>query len=440
MDVQIEEISSIRKKLSFTIPADLVDTEIGKAFKKIAKSAKIKGFRKGKVPQNMLEQHYGAEMREQVVGQLINDSYFKALSEHKIPALANPQIVDSGTVKKGQNYTYAAEVEIKPEVEVKDYSGLKLQKEKFVAEKGVVEKRLEEMQASRSELVESKRKIARQGDFAIIDFEGFVDGVAFDGGKGENHQLELGSETFIPGFEEQVVGMKRDQAKDIEVSFPEEYGNKDLAGKAAIFKVQLKELKEKTLPELDDSFAKDHGVDSLAELKKQLEESYLATEKDRIDNDLRERLMNELLEKNSCEAPEAMIDSQLEYMLGNIRARMQQQGMSMEMLGMNEESFSTMYRETAVKQVQGSLLLEGIARQEKIETGDADFDEKIAKIAEMSKAPLETVKKYYMGDDARQGLMAQIAEEKVIELLLEKAKVKEVAKDKLQKQDKKEKE
>ncbi len=440
MDVQIENVSSIRKKLSFTIPAEAVETEIGNAYKKIAKTAKVKGFRKGKVPQHMLEQYYGSEMREQVVGRLVNESYFKALSEHEIAAVSNPQIVDSGTIEKGQTYTYAAEVEVKPEVEVKDYTGLKLQKEKFVAEEGVVEKRLEEMQSSRTELVESKRKTAKDGDLTTIDFEGFVDGVAFEGGKAENHQLELGSGTFIPGFEEKVVGMKRDQEKDIEVTFPAEYGNKDLAGKPAVFKVLLKEIKEKQLPKLDGSFAKEFGAKSLADLKKQLEDAYTTSEQSRIDNDLRERMMNQLIDKNPCEVPEAMVDSQLEYMLGNIRSRMQQQGMTMEMLGMNEESFAAMYRDTAVKQVQGSLILEGIARQEKIEVGDADFDEKLKKVAEMSQAPLETVQKYYSNPEAKQGMMAQIAEEKVIELLLDKAKVKEVAKDKLEDQDNKEKE
>ena len=428
MDVQIEQVSSIRKKLSFTIPADAVDAEIGNAYKKIARTAKVKGFRKGKVPQHMLEQYYGSEMREQVVGRLINDSYFKALTEHDIAAVSNPQIVDSGIVEKGQVFTYAAEVEVKPEVEVKDYTGLKLEKEKFVAEEGVVEKRLEEMQASRTELVESKRKTAKEGDFTTIDFEGFVDGVAFDGGKAENHQLELGSGTFIPGFEEQLVGMKVDQEKEIEVTFPVEYGSKELAGKPATFKVKLNGIKEKKLPKLDASFAKEFGAKSVADLKKQMEESYQASEQSRIDNDLRERLMNQLIEKNPCEVPEGMVAGQLEYMLGNIRARMQQQGMTMEMLGMNEESFNAMYRETAVKQVQGSLILEGVARQEKIEAGEEDFEEKLKKVAEMSQAPLETVKKYYNNPEAKQGLMSQIAEEKVIELLLDKAQVKEVAK------------
>ena len=440
MDVQIENVSSIRKKLSFTIPAETVDGEIGKAFNKIAKTAKVKGFRKGKVPRGLLEQHYAPEMREQVVGQLINNSYFKALTDNEISAVSNPQIVESGDVEKGKAYTYAAEVEVKPEVEVKGYSDLRLEKEKFVAEEGVVDNKLEEMRASRTEMVESKRKTAREGDLTTIDFEGFVDGVAFDGGKAENHQLELGSGSFIPGFEEQIVGMKRDQEKEIEVTFPEEYGSKELAGKPAVFKVLLKEIKEKKLPKLDGSFAKEFGAKSLADLKKQLEESYLTSEQSRIDNDLRERMMNQLIDKNPCEVPEGMVASQLEYMLGNIRARMQQQGMTMEMLGMNEESFNAMYRETAVKQVQGSLILEGIARQEKIEVGDADFDEKLEKIAEMSQAPLDTVKNYYSNAEAKQGLMAQIAEEKVIELLLDKAKVKEVSKAKLEEKENKEKE
>jgi len=435
MDVQVQEVSSIRKKLSFTVPAELVDTEIDKTYKKIAKTAKIKGFRPGKIPQSVLERYYEPQMQEQVAGRLVNDTWFEALAKHKVAAVAGPEIVDSSSVAKGQPFTYAAEVEVKPELEVKGYTGLSLEKEKFIADPKVIDERLEEMRTSRAEMAVSKRKIVRDGDFAVIDFEGFLDGVPFDGGKGSDHLLELGSGSFIPGFEEQVVGMKRGEEKELNVTFPENYGSEQLAGKPVVFKVTLKDIKEKSLPELNDDFAKSFGVDSVDEIRAKLDESYQTQEKNRVEGDLRERLMDALIEKNPCEVPEAMVANQLEYMLGNVRARMQQQGMSLEMLGMNEQSFGAMYRDTAVSQVQGSLILEGVALQEKIAIEDGDFDTKLEKIAEMSNAPLDAVKRYYGSNDARQGLMAQILEEKTIEFLLGKSKIKEVPKEKLSKKE-----
>jgi len=440
MDVQVQDISTIRKQLTFSIPAEQVDTEIANAYKKLAKTAKIKGFRPGKIPKNILERHYEPQMQEQVAGKLINDSYFKALVDHKIPAISHPDITESGDVAVGQSFAYTAEVEIKPEIEVKDYTDLKLEREKFVADPKAIDKKIEEMQASRSVLEVSKRKIAREGDFALIDFEGFVDGAPFAGGKGEDHELELGSGSFIPGFEDQVVGMKRDQEKEISVTFPEEYGSAELAGKPATFKVLLKEIKEKSLPKLDDEFAKGFGMDSVEQIRTKLDESYQVQEKARIENDLRERLINMLIEKNPCEVPDVMVADQLEYMLGNIRSRMQQQGISMEMLGMNEESFGVMYRDTAVSQVRGSLILEAVARQEGITLEDDDLDTKLAEIATMSNAPLETVKNYYAKPEARQGLLAQIIEEKTLTFLLSQSTIKDVAKEKLNPEDKKEKE
>jgi len=435
MEVQVQEVSSIRKKLSFTVPAERVDGEIDKTYKKIAKTAKIKGFRPGKIPQSVLERYYEPQMQEQVAGRLVNDTWFEALAKHKVAAVAGPEIVDSSSIAKGQPFTYAAEVEVKPELEVKGYTGLSLEKEKFVADPKVIEERIEEMRASRAEMVTSKRKVAKDGDFALIDFEGFLDGVPFEGGKGTDHLLELGSGSFIPGFEEQVVGMKRGDDKELNVTFPENYGSEQLAGKPVVFKVTLKDIKEKSLPELNADFAKSFGVDSVDEIRAKLDESYQTQEKNRVEGDLRERLMDALIEKNPCEVPEAMVANQLEYMLGNVRARMQQQGMSLEMLGMNEQSFGAMYRDTAVSQVQGSLILEGVARQENIAIEDGDFDAKLEQVAAMSNAPLETVKRYYGNDEARHGLMAQILEEKTLEFLLGKSKIKEVSKEKLSKKE-----
>jgi len=431
MNVKVEEINSIRKKLSFEVAAERVDREVDNAFRKIAKTAKIKGFRQGKIPQAVLEKYYADQMAQDVLGKLINESYFKALDEHAIPAVGEPKIIDSSSVTKGQPFTYAAEVEVKPVVTAKDYTGIALQKEKYVDDPKLVEGRLQELLTSRAQLEVSKRKKAREGDTVTIDFVGSIDGVPFEGGQGEDFQLELGSGSFIPGFEDQVAGMQRDQEKDVEVSFPENYGQKDLAGKPAVFKVKLKEIKEKVSPQLDDEFAKEFGLESLDELKKQLGESHRTQETGRIENDLRERLVSVLVERNPIEVPDAMVAEQLKYMYENIVNRMQSQGLKPEMLGITPENFLEHYRGTAESQVKGSLLLEAIGDQEKIEVAEDEIDSKLEEIATMANAPLDAVKKYYARAEARDGLLAQIREEKVIRFLLDKAKVKEVAADKL---------
>jgi trigger factor len=427
MNVKIEDVSSIKKKLSFEVAAEQVDREISRAFKKIGKTAKVKGFRAGKVPESVLEKYYGAQMEQDVLSSLINDTYFVALQEHGIAAVGEPSIVDSSGVIKGEAFTYEAEVEVKPEVTAKDYTKLTLEKEKFVADPEVVDGKLEEMRTSRAQLEVTTRKKARKGDSVVIDFEGFIGDEPFEGGKGDDYVLELGSGSFIPGFEDQVIGMKREETRDVEVSFPEDYGQAELAGKPALFKVAMKEIKEKVVPDLNDEFAKEFDVDTLDELKEQLLASYETQEKNRVENDLREKLVSLLIEKNPVEVPEAMIAKQLDYMYENISNRMQSQGMSAEMLGITPENFRENYRETAIDQVSGNLILEAIGRQEEIVADESEIDAKLEEIATMANAPIDMVKKYYAGVEARSGLMAQIAEEKVVTFLLESAKVKEVA-------------
>ncbi len=428
MNVKIEDISSIKKKLSFEVAADRVEAEIEKAYEKIGKSAKIKGFRPGKVPRHLLEKYYGPQMEEQVLGRLINDSYFKALVEHRIAAIADPEIFDSSSLERGKAFTYEAHVEVKPEVAVKDYQGLRLQKERFAFDPSVIDGRLEEMRVARAEMAVSERETAAVGDFAIIDFEGAVDGTPFEHCSAQDYLLELGSGSFIPGFEEQVQGMRRGEERQIAVTFPENYGSKELAGKPATFRVVLKEIKEKVQPALDDDFAKGYGLQSLAELREKLEENYRQQETNRIDGDLRERLVTALVERNPIEVPETMVSGQLDYMLQNIRNRFRSQGMTLEMLGMNDESFRSMYRDTAVKQVQGSLLLEGVARQEELKVETAELDGEIEKIARMANAPVDAVRKHYADDERRRALVAQVIEEKAVSLLLEKAQIEEVDK------------
>jgi trigger factor len=431
MDVKIETLSSVKKQLSFEVGADQVNAEIEKAYQKIGRTAKIKGFRPGKIPRHLLEQYYGPQMEEQVLSKLINDSYFKALANNDIRAIADPQIVESGTLEKGKPFSYTAQVEVKPEIEVRDYQGLPLIREELLVNDKVIDDRLVEMQASRAEMQVSERTQAAKGDFVTIDFEGSVNGELFPGGQAKDHVLELGSGSFIPGFEEQVVGMARGEERSLNVTFPEEYGNKELAGKAAVFRVLLKEIKEKVQPLLDDEFAKGFGLESLSELREKLTSSYQVQESERIKGDLRDRLVQALIERNPIEVPEVMVDKQLEYMLDNLRKRFQSQGMTLEMLGLSDDVFRSKYRETAVRQVQGSLLLEGISRQEKVAVEEGEIDDKLVEIAQMANAPVDAVKNYYARDEARRSLVSQIIEEKTIQLLLDQARITEVSKDQL---------
>lgn len=431
MDVKVEDISSVRKKLSFEIAAEKVDAEFEKAYRKIARTAKIKGFRPGKAPRSVIEQYYAPQLEQQALEQLIGDSYVKALAQHRMEVVSEPEIVESGILERGKSFNYQAQVEVKPEVQARDYFGLTLQKELLAIDEKVVPERLEELRASRSELKVSEREEAKIGDFVVIGFEGFLDGQPFPGGRSDEQVFELGSGSLIPGFEEQLQGMRRGEEREIAVTFPADYGNKELAGRPAIFKVSLQEIKEKVFPELNDDFARGFGLENLAELEEKIRENYRAQEMSRIEGDVRERLMKALIARNPIEVPESMIARQLDYMLGNIRRRLQGQGMSLEVLGMNEESFRRLYREGAVAQVQGTLVLEAIARQENLQVEEGEIEEKMAQIARMSNASLASVKAHFAGDEARRGLLAQALEEKAMGFLLQQSNINEVEKSEL---------
>ena len=426
MNVSVEELSSIKKKIVVEIPADTVAEKIDASYTKIAQSADLKGFRKGKVPRRLLEKHFAPKMIQDVTGTLISETLYRALIENEIVAVSQPEVVESDQLEKGKNYIYKAEVEVKPEVVAKDYTGISLEKEIFTFDEKVVDQRLDEMAASRSQLEATTRKKAREGDTVILDFEGFLEGTPFENGAASDYQLELGSNSFIPGFEDQLVGLKREDTKDVEVTFPDNYGSKDLAGKPVTFKVLIKEIKEKVLPKLDDEFAKGFGSESLADLRDKLKSDIIKQEESRIDNQMQEQLMTALVEKNTIEVPETMVDNQLENLKQSFSSRLQSQGMSLEMLGMTDETFATTYRPMAVQQVQGELILESIAQQEEMVTQPEDVENKIKEIAEESNAPLDKVQEYFSKQEMRQGLEHQVQHDKVIAFLIEKAKVTEV--------------
>ncbi|OEU62786.1 MAG: trigger factor [Desulfuromonadales bacterium C00003094] len=423
MNVKVEDISSVKKQLSFEVPAARVDEEIESAYKDLAKTAKIKGFRQGKVPRPVLERHYAASVESQVVERLVSDSYFKALKDEKILAVSGPEITDGGILEKGKAYTFLVQVEVQPEVAAKDYLELPLKKETFKDDETLVGARLEEMRLGNAKVETTDREEAQSGDTVIIDFEGFINGVAFENGAAENHSLDLGSNSFIPGFEEQLAGMKLGEEGEVTVTFPLDYGKKDLAGQDATFKVTIKEIKEKVLPELDDEFAAQVGLASLEDLRTRIKESHESQERSRIEQEFREQLLDVLIERNTFEVPDSMIKSQLDHMLENLSNRMQSQGMSLEAMGMTPDSFMELYREIAVKQVKGNLILEAIALQESVQIEESEIEEKLDEIAEKHNASKEMVMNFYADESKRRGLVAQLAEEKVIYFLTGKANV-----------------
>ncbi|MCF6178084.1 MAG: trigger factor [Geopsychrobacter sp.] len=426
MNITVEELSSIKKKLVVEIDAEKVSSEIEKAYRKIAKTASVKGFRKGKVPRRLLEQQYAPRMENDVVGVLINDSLYKAMIEHKLNPVSQPQIVDSANLESGKSFTYTAEVEIRPEIVAKGYAGLKLEKEKVVFDESVVEERLTQLAESRSKLEVTSRKKARDGDTVIIDFEGFIDGATFENGTAKDYQLELGSNSFIPGFEEQIVGMKREEEREVEASFPENYGTKELAGKPAKFKVVLNEIKEKVIPTPNNDLAKEVGLETLDGLKGRIREDSLREQTDRVENQMQEQIMDLLVAANIFDVPEGMVQSQLEQLKENFSQRLKSQGMNLEMLGMNDEGFAAAYREMAVKQVCGELILESIAQQENLKVEDAAIDTKIEELAKQSNSKIEQVKSYFANPQAKEGLVAQILHENVVAFIVDKADVIEV--------------
>ncbi|WP_303720310.1 trigger factor [Malonomonas rubra] len=426
MSVTVEQVSSIKKKLSIEVAAEMVAEELEKGFKKVAKGASIKGFRKGKVPKAILEQHFGPRVEYETINSLVNNTLYKSMVENKIEAVSQPEIVETGAIERGKPFTYQAEVEVRPEVTAKDYTGLDLEKEKFVFDDAIVDQQIEQMAASRVQLEVSKRKKAREGDTVIIDFEGFIDDTPFENGAAKDYQLELGSNSFIPGFEDQLIGLKREEEKEINVSFPESYGAKELAGKPAMFKVLVKEIKEKVEPKIDDSFAKEMGSENLEDLREKVKENAIKQEEGRIKGQLQENLMAALIEKNEFEVPEGMVKNQLMHLKDSFSQRLKAQGMSLEMLGMNDENFANTYRDMALQQVKGEILLDSIAEQEKIELAENAVDDKIKQFADESNASLEDVQKYFENASAMAGLKGQLLNEKVIAFLLESASVTEV--------------
>ena len=389
MSIKIEKTENNNElKLEFTIEAKKFDEGMKKVYAKSAKYFNIPGFRKGKAPMAIVEKQYGPEIfYEDTFNEVVPEEYERELKENNIDAVSKPDI-EVKQIGKGKDLIFTAVVQIKPEVKLGKYKGIELKKIEYNVTDEDIEHELGHMADRNSRLVTVEDRPVENGDITVIDFEGFVDGVAFEGGKAENHELTIGSNTFIPGFEDQIIGMKTGEEKDINVKFPEEYFSEELKGKDATFKVKLQEIKKKELPELNDDFAKDTSeFDTLEELKKSIKEKLEEENKNKAKYETEDAAIKAVSDATEVEIPSGMIETEIDNMVRDIETRLSYQGMKLdqylEMMGKSMEDFRKEYEEQAKTSVKTRLTLEAIEKAEKIEPSDEEVDKKLKEMAAM---------------------------------------------------------
>jgi trigger factor len=424
MNVNVENISPIKKKVSVEIPVDQVAKEINSFYGELGRKARIKGFRPGKIPRNILERHFKDYVRTEVIQKLIQDSYPMALSESGLHPVS-PPVVDPGEFESGKPFQYSAVVEVKPEIQLENYIGLKIEGKKEELKEEEVEERLKNLQNLHAQLKAiSEARAVQTGDFVILDYEAKTDGQPMEGGKAIDFTVEVGSGRFIPDFEEKLVGLKSEEEKEFEVSFPADYGYQKWAGKTLSFRVKIKEIKEKILPPLDNEFAKDLGeYDSLEELKAKLREEIEKEKELELDRRLKDQILEQLLQANPFDVPEGMAEEQTKHLVGDTKMRLATQGMELKQLGVSEEKLLEDYRSAAEKQVRTFLILEKIADQEGITVTDEEVENRLREIAEKIRQKLDAVKKYYEKNGLIPEVKTGILTDKTLSYLLEKATI-----------------
>ena len=428
MKVNVEKVENKANevKLEFTVEAEKFDEAIQTVYSKNAKYFNIPGFRKGKAPFKMVEKAYGIQIfYEDAFNEVAGEVYTKAIEENKIEAVSKPEI-DIVQIEAGKDLIFTAVVQTKPEVKLGNYKGIELKKVEYNVSEEDVEHELKHAAEHNARLVAVENRPVEKGDITIIDFEGFVDGVAFEGGKAENHELEIGSGKFIPGFEDQIIGMKIDEDRDITVTFPEEYPAKELAGKESIFKIKLHEIKKKELPEINDEFAKDASeFETLADWKKSIKEKKEKENASKAKFEMEEAAIEEVCKKAEVEIPSGMIETQIDHMEEDISGRLSYQGMNLDqylnMIGKTKQEFRDEYKEDAEKQVKTNLVLEAIMKDSKIEVTEEEIGAKIKEMAEMYGQKEEEVKN---NPQLRNYVEGTLKTDKTIHYIVDNAKIK----------------
>ena len=414
-------------KFEITVEAEKFDEAIKKVYFKSAKYFNIPGFRKGKAPMQIVEKYYGKEIfYEDAFNEVAEDALQEAVSENKVEVVSRPE-VDIKQIEKGKDLIFTVVMQTKPEAELGKYKGIEIPKIEYNVSDEDINHELGHMQEHNSRLISIDDRAVEKGDIATIDFEGFVGDKAFEGGKAENYDIELGSNTFIPGFEDQIVGMKIDEEKDVNVKFPDEYFSKDLAGKDATFKVKLHEIKKKELPELDDEFAKDVSeFDTLDELKEDIKKKLEKQNADKEKYETEEAVIKALCENIKVDIPSGMIGTEVDNMLKDFEQRLSYQGLKLDqylkMLGKTEEEMRKEYEPQAIEGIKSRLALEAVIKAEKIEATDKEVEDKMKEMAK--NYGKENDEEFLKNENVRNYLKEGIESEKAIDFLIKNAKIK----------------
>ena len=418
----VEDISSVKKKINVEIAPEAVVKELEKALADVAKKARIAGFRQGKAPKAIVEKHYGEEVRNEVTQRLVTESYLQALQENNLNPVEVPHIENVSSLAKGSPLTFTATVEVRPNIELGAYDGIEVKEQVIAVSDEELNQTIDRLREMYAQLEVVEGRPLEKNDTAIIDFEGFREGKPIEGAKASDYMLALGANSLIPGFEDQLVGMNGGESREIKVTFPADYNNKVLAGKDAAFKVTLKEIKKKVLPELNDEFAKDIGGNtSVDELREGIKKDLEARKRDEQASAQREEILSKLVEAHTFDIPPGMVERELQAMARQQATRMARQGMDMKTFDIAR--FLEEHRAVAQKRVKGLLLLDVIAEKEKVEVSDQEMNAALAAMAKSSRQTVDAVRKYYESlEGGLDNLRTSLTQEKTLGLLLSRSK------------------
>jgi trigger factor len=430
MQVTVEEINSLTKKLKIVLPKQRVGNKLEKEYKKLANDASIKGFRKGKVPRKVLEKNYGPKVEYEVAEQLIQETYFDALEESKIDAVVHPEIKTRNFEEDG-TFSYEAEVDVKPEFELGEYKGLEIEQPKLTVTEAEIDREIEIKRKDLAPLRTVDDRGAQKGDIAVIDFHGYKeDGEPLKQVIGENYSVDVGEGRNGKEFEDAIVGLKKGEEASKEIDFPTGFPNPVLAGLKVKFEIKVKDIKERVLPDLDDEFAKDvdEKITTLEELRNNIREIKLQQREEAQKGDFSDKLMMQLLEKHNFEVPGRLITYEVNHLVDEMSENLKRQGLTLESAGMNREKLVVQYREAAEKRVRGDFILKKIAEVEDVKIQEEDIQKGFQRIANQYQMPLDEVKKYFQNRDDLLPFVNELLSEKILVFLRDQAKVKIVAK------------
>ena len=429
MQVTVEQLGPVKKKINVVIPPDRVAEEVALTYQQLRQQVRIRGFRQGKVPEDLLRKYYKEQVEGEVVSRLIQHSYPEALKTVQEVPISQP-VLENGILEEGKEFSYSASFEVKPKISLQDYLGFEVEKEILKVSAEDVDKRLSMIRESHASFreVEEDRPI-RAGDFIVADIDGTVQSKPFEGGTLRDYLFEVGVDQYLPGLSEKLIGLAKGAETEIVLTLPADFRRRELAGQEVRLKVAVKGLKSKVLPDLDDAFARDLGdYQGLDDLKVKLRESMEKEERERIDGEVKRRLVDELIRKNPIDVPPLMVDRKIEFMMADTQRTLLAQGSSLERLGISPEGMMAGLRPEAERQVRCSLLVDEIARCENLAVGDDEVEVQLSEMARTTGKTAEQMKELYRREGLWEGLRFRLLENKTIDFLLGRATIRELGK------------